>query len=95
MLSERETQVKSFIGDCLILQKTPTSVKMKRSKSSLLRNEETSITVDVGVNFMVKLTNAVEHRPLQASDFFKTEIYGVPACFAANHTDTIYHGTIQ
>ena len=42
---------------------------------------------------MIKLRSAVEHRPLQASDFFNTEIYGVPACFAVNHTDKMYHGT--
>ena len=42
---------------------------------------------------MIKLRSAVEHRPLQASDFFNTEIYGVPACFAVTHTDKMYHGT--
>ena len=42
---------------------------------------------------MIKLRSAVEHRSLQASEFFNTEIYGVPACFAVNHTDKIYHGT--
>ena len=41
---------------------------------------------------MIKLRSAVEHRSLQASEFFNTEIYGVPACFAVNHTDKIYHG---
>ena len=42
---------------------------------------------------MIKLRSAVEHRPLQASEFFNTEIYGVSACFAINHTDTMYYGT--
>ena len=42
---------------------------------------------------MIKLRSAIEHRPLQASEFFNTEIYGVPTCFAVNDTDTMYHGT--
>ena len=42
---------------------------------------------------MIKLRSAVEHRSIQASEFFNTEIYGVPACFAVNHTGKIYHGT--
>ena len=42
---------------------------------------------------MIKLRSAVKHRSLQAFEFFNTEIYGVPACFAVNHTDKIYHGT--
>ena len=42
---------------------------------------------------MIRLRSAVKHRPLQASKFSSAEIYGVPACFAVNHTDTMYHGT--
>ena len=87
--------MKFFIGDRLILQKTNTSGMIKKSKFSLLKHEKTSIVVDVGANFIIKLRNAVQHRRLQASNFFNTEIYGVPACFAVNHADTIYHGTIQ
>ena len=37
------------------------------------------------------LSNIGDYRLL----IFLIQIYGVPACFAVNHTDTIYHGTIQ
>ena len=42
---------------------------------------------------MIKHRSAVKHRPLQASEFFNTETYGVSVCFAVNHTDEMYHGT--
>ena len=42
---------------------------------------------------MIKFRITVEHRSLHASEFFSTEIYGVPACFAVNYTDAMYHGT--
>ena len=41
---------------------------------------------------MIKLRSAVKYLPLQAFEFFSTEIYGVPACFAVNHIDTMDHG---
>ena len=41
---------------------------------------------------MIRLRSAVKYLPLQASEFFNTEIYGVPACFAVNHIDIMYHG---
>ena len=93
VLSEGETQAKSFIIDRLILQKTPITKRIKNNKFSLLKHEETSIAVDLRANFMIKLRSAVEYQPLQASEFFNTEIYGVPAYFAENHTDTMFHGT--
>ena len=78
---------------CSILQKTSITTKILKSKFSSLKHEQTSIAVNLGVNFMIKRRSAVKHRPLQASEFFNTETYGVSVCFAVNHTDTMYHGT--
>ena len=75
MLSERERQVKSFLSDRLILQKTPITAKIKK-KFSLLKHEETRIAVNLGANFMIKLRSAGEHQLRQAFEFFNIDIYG-------------------
>ena len=41
---------------------------------------------------MIKLRSPVKHQPLQSSECMETEIYGVLACFAVNHTKTMYLG---
>ena len=93
ILSEGETQVQAFINDRLLQQKTPITAKITKNKFPILKREETNNSVDLGVSFMNKLRSAVEHRPLQAAELFDGELYGVPSCFAMNHTDKMYHGT--
>ena len=79
ILSTRERQVKVFIQDRLLMQKTAIAEKISRNKFPLLSTGSSKNTsINLGVPFMNKLRSAVEHRPTKADELFREELYGIP-----------------
>ena len=93
VLSTRETQVKVFIQDRLLMQKTAIAEKISRNKFPLLNTGSSKNTsINLGVLFMNKLRSAVEHRPARADELFREKLYGIPHCISVNFTEEMYHG---
>ena len=93
ILSTRERQVKVFIQDRLLMQKTAIAEKISRNKFPLLSTGSSKNTsINLGVPFMNKLRSAVEHRPARADELFREKLYGIPHCISVNFTEEMYHG---
>ena len=83
VLSTGERQVKAFIQDRLLMQKTSITEKISKNKFPLLSiGSSKSTSINPGVPFMNKLRSAVEHRPARADELFREELYGIPHCFS-------------
>ena len=94
VLSTGERQVKVFIQDRLLLQKTAITEKISKNKFPLLNIGSSKRTsINLGVPFMNKLRSAVEHQPARADELFRKELYGIPHCFSVDCTDEMYHGS--
>ena len=94
VLSTGERQVKAFIQDRLLMQKTSITEKISKNKFPLLSiGSSKSTSINPGVPFMNKLRSAVEHRPARADELFREELYGIPHCFSVDCTDEMYHGS--
>ena len=92
VLSTRERQVKVFIQDRLLMQKTAIAEKISRNKFSLLSTRSSNSTsINLGVPFMNKLRSAVEHRPARADELFREKLYGILHCISVNFTEEMYH----
>ena len=92
VLSTGERQVKAFIQDRLLMQKTSITEKISKNKFPLLSiGSSKSTSINLGVPFMNKLRSAVEHRPARADELFREELYGIPHCFSVDCTDEVYH----
>ena len=94
VLSTGERQVKAFIQDRLLMQKTSITEKISKNKFPLLSiGSSKSTSINPGVPFMNKLRSAVEHRPARADELFRDELYGIPLCSSVDCTDDMYHGS--
>ena len=94
VLSTGERQVKAFIQDRLLMQKTSITEKISKNKFPLLSiGSSKSTSINPGVPFMNKLRSAVEHRPARADDLYGEDLYGIPNCTSVGCTDEIYHGS--
>ena len=82
VLPTGERQVKVFIRNRLLIKKTAITQKVSKNKFSLLSIGSTkSTSINLGVPFMIKLRNAVEHRLARADELFREELSGAPHCF--------------
>ena len=94
VLSTGEGQVKEFIQDRLLMQKTAITEKISKNKFPLLSiGLSNSTYINLGVPSMNKLRSAVEHRPTGADELFREELYGIPHCFSVHCTDEMYNGS--
>ena len=94
VLSTGERQVKVFIQDRLLMQKTSITEKISKNKFPLLSTGSSkSTSINLGVPFMNKLRSAVEHRPARADELFREELYGIQHCSSVDCTDEMYHGS--
>ena len=90
-LSTRERQVKVFIQDRLLMQKTAIAEKISRNKFPLLSTGSSKNTsINLGVLFMNKLRSAAEHRPARADELFREKLYGIPHCISVKFTAEMY-----
>ena len=94
VLSTGERQVKVFIQDRFLVWKTSITEKISKNRFPLLSiGLSKSTSINIGVPFMNKLRNAVEHQPARADELFREELYGMPHCFSVDCTDEMYHGS--
>ena len=85
VLSTGERQVKVFIQDRLLVQKTAITENISKNEFPLLNTGSTESTfINLGVSFMNKLRSAIEHRPARAYELFREEVYRVPHCFSVD-----------
>ena len=88
VLSTEERQVKVFIQDSLLMQKTAITEKVSKKKFPLLSiGSSKSTSLNLRMLFMNKLRSAVDHRPARAEELFRGELYGIPHCFSIDCTD--------
>ena len=88
VLSTVERQVKLFIQNSLLMEKTAVTEKISKNKFPLLSiGSSKSTSINPGVPFMNKLRSAVEHRPARADELFRDELYGIPHCFSVACAD--------
>ena len=52
-----------------------------------------STSINVGMPFINKFRNSVEHRPARADELFREKLYGIPHCFSVDCTHEMYHGS--
>ena len=72
VLSTGERQVKVFIQDRLLMQKTAIMKKISKNKLPLLNiGSRKNTSINVGVLFMNKLRSVVEHRPARADEYLE------------------------
>ena len=94
VLSTGEKQVKVFIQDRLLMQRTAITEKISKNKFLLLTiGSSKGTSINLEVPFMNKLRSAVEHRPARVDDLYGEDLYGIPNCTSVGCTDEIYHGS--
>ena len=96
LLTTGEEQVKTFIEERLLTQKVSINATISKNNFPLLKREQQikrCNEVNLGAPFMNKLRSAVVHRPVQAEEFFKGELYGVAHCFSDDGSHKMYHGS--
>ena len=77
------------------MQKTAITEKNNNKNEFLLLSiaSSKSTSINVGMPFINKLRNSVEHRPARADELFRETLYGIPHCFSVDCTYEMYHGS--
>ena len=77
------------------MQKTAITEKKNNKNEFLLLSiaSSKSTSINVGMPFINKLSNSVEHRPARADELFREKLYGIPHCFSVDCTHEMYHGS--
>ena len=77
------------------MQKTAITEKKNNKNEFLLLSiaSSKSTSINVGMPFINKLRNFVEHRPARADELFREKLYGIPHCFSVDCTYEMYHGS--
>ena len=89
--SSGERQVKLFIQDRLLMQKTTITEQICKNKFYFLNIESTkSTSINLEVPYMNKLWSAVEHRPAIANEIFREENCRVLHCFSVDCTNQMF-----